>query len=158
MLPPSRLLHRQPQFRLYMQRGGVKQRQRSVVRPQQRRQFGARDDDRFGAGGTTFLHHRHAVLPRPSPDTPDRRAVDDDSPQFVALYRAPPLDGPRRLFWNFISPSPDRIEQAKQGWRAGRFAKAAGDKQESIPLPEERIRVRTAIGDPPPPAGNHCTL
>ena len=46
------------------------------------------------------------------------------------------MDGPRYLFWNFVSSSRDRIEQAKADWKAGRFGKVAGDEQEFIPLPE----------------------
>ena len=48
------------------------------------------------------------------------------------------MDGPRYLFWNFVASSRERIEQAKDDWRAHRFAKVAGDETEFIPLPEER--------------------
>jgi redox-sensitive bicupin YhaK (pirin superfamily) len=46
------------------------------------------------------------------------------------------MDGPRFLFWNFVSSSRERIEQAKADWRNGRFAKVPGDEAEFIPLPE----------------------
>jgi redox-sensitive bicupin YhaK (pirin superfamily) len=46
-----------------------------------------------------------------------------------------PLDGPRYLWWNFVSSSHERIEQAKADWKAGRFAPVLGDG-EFIPLPE----------------------
>ena len=46
------------------------------------------------------------------------------------------MDGPRHIFWNFVSSSKDRIEQAKADWKAGRFGKVAGDTDEFIPLPE----------------------
>jgi redox-sensitive bicupin YhaK (pirin superfamily) len=45
------------------------------------------------------------------------------------------LDGPRHLYWNFVSSRPERIEQAKRDWREGRFAMVPGD-DEFIPLPE----------------------
>ena len=45
------------------------------------------------------------------------------------------MDGPRHLFWNFVSSRPERIEQAKADWRAGRFAAVPGDDKEFIPLP-----------------------
>ena len=45
------------------------------------------------------------------------------------------MDGPRHLFWNFVSSRPERIEQAKADWRAGRFGTVPGDDKESIPLP-----------------------
>ena len=47
---------------------------------------------------------------------------------------------PRHVFWNFVSSSRDRISQAKADWRAGRFAKVAGD-DEYIPLPEAPLTV-----------------
>jgi hypothetical protein len=46
------------------------------------------------------------------------------------------MDGPRHIFWNFVSSSRDRIEQAKADWKAGRFGLVAGDEEEFIPLPE----------------------
>ena len=45
--------------------------------------------------------------------------------------------GPRHVWWNFVSSSRERIEQAKQDWKAGRFGAVPGDP-EFIPLPEER--------------------
>lgn len=61
------------------------------------------------------------------------RAVSDAR---VALIGGAPIDGERQLFWNFVSSSQARIEQAKRDWRAGRFPKVPGDEQEFIPLPE----------------------
>lgn len=52
------------------------------------------------------------------------------------------MDGPRHIFWNFVSSSRERIEQAKADWKAGRFGKIPGDDKEFIPLPEERVRLR----------------
>jgi redox-sensitive bicupin YhaK (pirin superfamily) len=46
------------------------------------------------------------------------------------------MDGPRYIFWNFVSSSRERIEQAKADWRAGHFGTVAGDEREFIPLPE----------------------
>jgi redox-sensitive bicupin YhaK (pirin superfamily) len=42
----------------------------------------------------------------------------------------------RYVYWNFVSSSRDRIEQAKEDWKAGRFATVPGDDEEFIPLPE----------------------
>jgi len=50
------------------------------------------------------------------------------------------MDGPRHIFWNLVSSSKDRIEQAKADWKAGHFGKVAGDETEFIPLPETRVR------------------
>lgn len=54
----------------------------------------------------------------------------------VMLCGGAPLDGPRHVFWNFVSSSRDRINQAKDDWRAGRFALPPDDHDEFIPLPE----------------------
>jgi hypothetical protein len=42
----------------------------------------------------------------------------------------------RYVFWNFVSSSRDRINQAKEDWKAMRFPLVPGDDQEYIPLPE----------------------
>jgi redox-sensitive bicupin YhaK (pirin superfamily) len=52
------------------------------------------------------------------------------------------MDGPRHMFWNFVSSSRERIEQAKADWQAGRFGTVPGDEKEFIPLPAERVSVR----------------
>jgi redox-sensitive bicupin YhaK (pirin superfamily) len=54
----------------------------------------------------------------------------------VLLLGGAAMDGPRHLFWNFVSSSSDRIEQAKADWAAGRFGKVTGDEVEHIPLPQ----------------------
>jgi redox-sensitive bicupin YhaK (pirin superfamily) len=53
----------------------------------------------------------------------------------LLLFGGEPLDGPRQLWWNFVSSSWERIEQAKVDWKGGRFAPVPGDS-EFIPLPE----------------------
>jgi redox-sensitive bicupin YhaK (pirin superfamily) len=47
----------------------------------------------------------------------------------------------RYVFWNFVSSSRDRINQAKEDWKALRFALVPGDDQEFIPLPEIPMTV-----------------
>jgi len=42
----------------------------------------------------------------------------------------------RYVFWNFVSSSRDRINQAKEDWKSMRFPLVPGDDQEFIPLPE----------------------
>jgi hypothetical protein len=44
--------------------------------------------------------------------------------------------GKRHKWWNLVSSRLDRIEQAKQDWREGRFEQVP-DETEFIPLPEE---------------------
>ena len=55
----------------------------------------------------------------------------------VMLLGGAPLDGPRHIYWNFVSSSKDRIERAKQDWKAGHFPKIPGDDRDFIPLPDE---------------------
>lgn len=54
----------------------------------------------------------------------------------VMLLGGAPLDGPRYIWWNFVSSSRERIEQAKRDWREQRFATVPGD-DERMPLPEQ---------------------
>jgi redox-sensitive bicupin YhaK (pirin superfamily) len=51
------------------------------------------------------------------------------------LFGGEPMDGPRHIWWNFVSSSRERIEQAKEDWRSGRMAAVPGET-EFIPLPE----------------------
>ena len=53
----------------------------------------------------------------------------------VLLFGGEPMDGPRHIWWNFVSSSKERIEQAKADWRAGRIGPVPGET-EFIPLPE----------------------
>ncbi|SDF47274.1 pirin family protein [Bosea robiniae] len=54
----------------------------------------------------------------------------------VMIVGGEPMDGPRNIWWNFVSSSKERIEQAKQEWKTGRFDTVPGDESEFIPLPE----------------------
>jgi len=56
-------------------------------------------------------------------------------PARVMLFGGEPMDGPRHLWWNFVSSSAERLEQAKADWKAGRFGPVPGET-EFIPLPE----------------------
>ena len=53
----------------------------------------------------------------------------------LMLLGGEPIDGPRHIWWNFVSSSSERIEQAKEDWKAGRFAPVP-EETERIPLPE----------------------
>jgi redox-sensitive bicupin YhaK (pirin superfamily) len=57
------------------------------------------------------------------------------SPARLMLLGGEPMDGPRHIWWNFVSSSSERIEQAKEDWKAGRFAPVP-QETEFIPLPE----------------------
>ena len=54
--------------------------------------------------------------------------------RFMALG-GEPMDGPRHIWWNFVSSRRDRIEQAKADWKVARFDTVPG-YNEFIPLPE----------------------
>jgi redox-sensitive bicupin YhaK (pirin superfamily) len=62
-------------------------------------------------------------------------ALRAKTPLKAMLLGGEPLDGPRHLWWNFVSSSKERIEQAKLDWREGRFGPVPGD-DEFIPLPD----------------------
>ena len=61
-----------------------------------------------------------------------------DAPARVMLLGGAPLDGPRHIWWNFVSSSQERIERAKKEWKDGKFGLIPGDDKEFIPLPENR--------------------
>ena len=79
-----------------------------------------------GAGAMLFLEKDEIVT------------LFADGPSRVMLLGGAPLDGPRHIWWNFVSSSKNRIEVAKSDWRSGLFGKIPGDDQEFIPLPEDR--------------------
>jgi redox-sensitive bicupin YhaK (pirin superfamily) len=48
---------------------------------------------------------------------------------------------PRHVWWNFVSSSRERINQAKRDWKAGNFPTVPGDDEEFIPIPEVPLTV-----------------
>jgi redox-sensitive bicupin YhaK (pirin superfamily) len=46
------------------------------------------------------------------------------------------MDAPRYIYWNFVASTRERLEEAKEDWRQGRFPKVPGDEKEFIPLPD----------------------
>jgi redox-sensitive bicupin YhaK (pirin superfamily) len=52
----------------------------------------------------------------------------------ILLLGGAPLDGPRHVWWNFVSSSAERIERAKADWKGGRFPLVPFET-EFIPLP-----------------------
>ncbi len=81
--------------------------------------------DRFGPGQLLIL--------RPG----DRITVSAATAARFLLLGGAPMDGPRYIWWNFVSSRKERIEQAKAEWKSGRFDSVPGDAEEFIPLPEE---------------------
>jgi redox-sensitive bicupin YhaK (pirin superfamily) len=66
----------------------------------------------------------------------DRLTVKAVTDAHFVICGGAPMDGPRHIWWNFVSSRKDRIEQAKADWKAGHFGKVPGDEIEFIPLPE----------------------
>ena len=79
--------------------------------------------DRFTTGSLLIL--------RPG----DRLTVTAVTPARFSLLGGATMDGPRHIWWNFVSSSLERIEQAKADWTQGRFDTVPGE-HEFIPLPE----------------------
>lgn len=53
----------------------------------------------------------------------------------LMLFGGDAMDGKRFIWWNFVSSSKERIEQAKHEWKTGRFDIVPGDEEEFVPLP-----------------------
>jgi redox-sensitive bicupin YhaK (pirin superfamily) len=85
---------------------------------------------RIAIGGHTVPDDVMIVLKPGAPAT-----IEALEPARLMLLGGEPLDGPRHIWWNFVSSSKERIEQAKADWKAGRFADVPGET-EFIPLPE----------------------
>ena len=88
-------------------------------------------------GGQTFPAGQMLVF-RPG-DRVSVRAGDQGAR--IMLLGGATMDGPRHIWWNFVASSKERIEAAKEAWRAGdwahgRFRLPPGDQAEFIPAPE----------------------
>jgi len=81
--------------------------------------------------GDRFSEGRLLVL-RPG----DAITVTAISSARLVLLGGAAMDGPRHIWWNFVSSRKERIERAKADWKAGRFDTVPGDDKEFIPLPE----------------------
>ncbi|RYE02614.1 MAG: pirin family protein [Sphingomonadales bacterium] len=59
----------------------------------------------------------------------------------VALCGGEAFATPRHVWWNFVSSSRDRINQAKADWKSGAFPKVPNDDKEFIPIPGVPLTV-----------------
>ena len=85
---------------------------------------------RVAVGDDAVDAHSMVVL---DPGVPTAvRAVADAR---IVMIGGEPI-GERFIEWNFVSSRRDRIEQAKQDWRDGRFPTVPGDRDDFIPLPD----------------------
>jgi redox-sensitive bicupin YhaK (pirin superfamily) len=83
-------------------------------------------------GGQRLESHNMAVVARDASPV-----VEADGPARLVFLGGAPLDGPRYIWWNFVSSSKDRIHDALGDWRGGKFGKIPGDEVEFIPAPDE---------------------
>src|SRR3984893_16006472 len=80
--------------------------------------------ERFSAGRLLLFHPGDAIT---------ITAVTD---AHCVLLGGAAMDGPRHIWWNFVSSRKERIEQAKADWKLTRFDTVPGDETDFIPLPE----------------------
>jgi len=80
--------------------------------------------ERFGAGRLLILHPGDPIT------------VSAVNEAHAVLLGGAAMDGPRHIWWNFVSSRKERIEQAKADWKLARFDSVPGDETEFIPLPE----------------------
>jgi redox-sensitive bicupin YhaK (pirin superfamily) len=66
----------------------------------------------------------------------DEIVVSSGEGAHFMLFGGASLGSRRYIWWNFVSSSRERIEQAKHEWKTGRFDIVPGDEEEFIPLPE----------------------
>ncbi|WP_421853154.1 pirin family protein [Oricola sp.] len=66
----------------------------------------------------------------------DRIVVRSQRGASFMLFGGASIGSRRYIWWNFVSSSRERIEQAKEEWKTGRFDIVPGDEKEYIPLPK----------------------
>ncbi len=87
-----------------------------------------------GLDGTALGSHQLAVL------TPGKEGtLSALTPSRVAVFGGEPLEGPRHMWWNFVSSRRERLEQAKADWKHRRFPLVPGDELARIPMPGEAL-------------------
>lgn len=87
-------------------------------------------DGEIEIAGDTFAGPRLLIF-RPG----DQITVRARTTARLMLLGGTALEGPRYIWWNFVSSRKERIEDAKEDWKRGRFAPVPGER-EFIPLPE----------------------
>jgi redox-sensitive bicupin YhaK (pirin superfamily) len=86
-------------------------------------------------GGDRYGAERLLVL-KPGDRIDVKAASDGQAGAHVVVVGGAAMDGPRHIWWNFVSSRKDRIEAAKADWKSGRFDLVPGDTAEFIPLPD----------------------
>jgi redox-sensitive bicupin YhaK (pirin superfamily) len=88
------------------------------------------DDETFLAGDLVVVAPKAAVG--------EATTVQATCQARLLVFGGAPLDGPRRMVWNFVSSSEERIERATEDWREGRFPPVFDDDAPGIPFPSAR--------------------
>lgn len=83
-------------------------------------------------GGVRFPPEQMLVL-RPGDEV---TVLAQDNVRLMILGGAV-MDGPRYIYWNFVSSSRERLAQAKEDWKNRRFPIIPSDANDFIPLPDE---------------------
>jgi redox-sensitive bicupin YhaK (pirin superfamily) len=66
----------------------------------------------------------------------DRITLRALTPARLMILGGAPMDGPRYVWWNFVSSRRERIEEARRDWQAGHFDRVQGEAaDEFIPAP-----------------------
>jgi redox-sensitive bicupin YhaK (pirin superfamily) len=68
-------------------------------------------------------------------------SLKGETPSRIMLLGGEAFATKRHVWWNFVSSSRDRINQAKEDWKARRFPIVPGDEEEFIPIPEIPMTV-----------------
>ena len=87
-------------------------------------------DGEVEIAGETFAGPRLLIF-RPG----DRITAKAVTPARLLFLGGAAMEGPRYIWWNFVSSRKDRIEQAKEEWKTGKFKPVPGET-EFIPLPQ----------------------
>lgn len=82
--------------------------------------------------GRTKYHKRQMMVLCPGAQA-HVKAIDS---VHMILLGGAAMDGPRYIWWNFVSTSIDRIKSAAADWANKKFAIVPGDEKECIPLPD----------------------
>ncbi|MBA3527367.1 MAG: pirin family protein [Pseudomonadota bacterium] len=85
----------------------------------------------------TALQPTHLVLLQPG----HRPRLRSERGARLMICGGAPMDSERHVWWNFVSSSQERIDEAKRAWKAGEFALPPDDDAEFIPLPEVPLTV-----------------
>jgi redox-sensitive bicupin YhaK (pirin superfamily) len=81
--------------------------------------------ERHEAGRLLVFHPRDPIV------------ISTDTGARFMMLGGEPMDGPRYIWWNFVSSSKEKIEAAKEDWKRARFDIVPGDEKEFIPLPDK---------------------